>query len=74
MSRFEMIEPEGLEEALDVMAREGEDVPVMAGGVALMILIKQRIARPKRIISLRKLDELRHVTYEEGPVCESAVW
>ena len=66
MSRFEMIEPEGLEEALDVMAREGEDVPVMAGGVALMILIKQRIARPKRIISLRKLDELRHVTYEEG--------
>ena len=23
MSRFEMIEPEGLEEALDVMAREG---------------------------------------------------
>ena len=27
MSRFEMIEPEGLEEALDVMAREGEDVP-----------------------------------------------
>ncbi|MEE8109661.1 MAG: xanthine dehydrogenase family protein subunit M [bacterium] len=65
MTRFEMLEPESLEEALDLMAREGEDVPVMAGGVALMILIKQRIVRPKRVISLRKLDALRNVTYEE---------
>ena len=66
MARFELLEPESLEEALAMMAREGEDVPLMAGGVAMMILIKQRITRPKRIISLRKLDELRNLTYEEG--------
>ncbi|MDP6087117.1 MAG: xanthine dehydrogenase family protein subunit M [Nitrospinota bacterium] len=66
MSRFELLEPESLEEALALMAREGEDVPIMAGGVALMILIKQRIARPKRIISLRKLDELRSLSSENG--------
>jgi carbon-monoxide dehydrogenase medium subunit len=66
MARFELLEPESLEEALSMMAQEGEDVPLMAGGVAMMILIKQRITRPKRIISLRKLDELQNITYEEG--------
>lgn len=66
MTRFEILEPESLEEALEWMAREGEDVPVMAGGVALMILIKQRVARPRRILSLRKLDGLRAVAHEKG--------
>ncbi|MFQ5914916.1 MAG: FAD binding domain-containing protein [Nitrospinota bacterium] len=66
MGRFEILEPESVDEALALMAREGEDVPVMAGGVALMIVIKQRAARPQRLISLRKLDGLRSVTHEEG--------
>ncbi|MBI2880038.1 MAG: xanthine dehydrogenase family protein subunit M [Candidatus Tectomicrobia bacterium] len=66
MTRFEILEPESLEEALELMAREGEDVPVMAGGVALMILIKQRVARPRRILSLRKLDGLRAIAHEKG--------
>jgi carbon-monoxide dehydrogenase medium subunit len=66
MSRFELLEPESLEEALALMAREGEDVPIMAGGIALMILIKQRITRPKRIISLRKLEDLRDLSHQKG--------
>ena len=57
MSRFEIVEPESLEEALSLMDREGEDVPVMAGGVALMIMMKQRLIRPKRVITLRKIQD-----------------
>lgn len=61
MSRFEVLEPENLDEALLLMDREGEDVPVMAGGVALMIMMKQRVIRPKRVITLRKIQELREI-------------
>ena len=66
MSRFEILEPESLDEALSLMGREGEDVPVMAGGVALMILLKQRVIRPKRVITLRKIREMREIRDEPG--------
>ncbi len=66
MSRFEIVEPESLEEALSLMDREGEDVPVMAGGVALMIMMKQRLVRPKRVITLRKIQDLREIQSEPG--------
>jgi carbon-monoxide dehydrogenase medium subunit len=56
MSPFELLEPASLEEA--VRALEGGDPSVrpIAGGTALVLMMKSRIFRPERLVSLRRLN------------------
>ena len=61
MRPFEYLEPETLDEALALLADDPEDTVVMAGGTSLVILMKQDLIRPARIVGLRKLAQLRAV-------------
>jgi aerobic carbon-monoxide dehydrogenase medium subunit len=58
---FEYLEPETLDEALALLAADAEDTLVMAGGTALVILMKQDLIRPARVIGLRRLAPLRAI-------------
>lgn len=51
-------------EALDLLARHGEDAHLMAGGTALVLLMKQGLVRPKVVIGLRGVAELRGIARE----------
>ena len=54
-----------LDEALDLAARYGEDAHLMAGGTALVLLMKQGLIRPAHVIGLRGARELQGIRREK---------
>jgi aerobic carbon-monoxide dehydrogenase medium subunit len=61
MRPFEYVEPETLEEALEILAGDPDDTLVMAGGTSLVILMKQDLVRPARVVGLRRIAQLREI-------------
>jgi carbon-monoxide dehydrogenase medium subunit len=61
MRPFDYLEPATLDEALALLAEDPEDSLVMAGGTSVVILMKQDLVRPARLIGLRRLEELRSI-------------
>ena len=62
MNSFELMEPATLDEAVSLLDPEDAGVRVIAGGTALMLMMKARLFHPVRLISLRHLDgEIRGV-------------
>ena len=62
MRRFDILEPKSIQEACRILSQE-EDVKLIAGGTALLILIKQGIFVPKTLINLKKIYGGREITY-----------
>ena len=48
-------------QALELLAREGEDAKVIAGGQSLVPLMAFRLARPSALIDINRITELRYV-------------
>jgi len=61
MRPFQYLEPETLDEALALLAEDPDETLVMAGGTALVILMKQELIRPARVIGLRRIAQLRDI-------------
>jgi carbon-monoxide dehydrogenase medium subunit len=57
MTPFELVEPTSLPEALKLLDPDDPTVRPIAGGTALMLMMKAGVFRPTRLVSLRKLDE-----------------
>jgi carbon-monoxide dehydrogenase medium subunit len=57
MTPFELVEPASLKEAIALIDPEDPDVRPIAGGTALMLMMKAGVFRPRRLVSLRKLDD-----------------
>lgn len=55
MRRFELLEPATLPEAAGLLADLGDEGKVIAGGTTLLILIKQGIYIPQKLINLKKV-------------------
>ncbi|HSW95424.1 MAG TPA: FAD binding domain-containing protein [Patescibacteria group bacterium] len=73
MRPFEYLEPETLDEALALLAADPDDTLLMAGGTALVILMKQDLVRPARVIGLRRLAELRQIKVVDGGLVVGAL-
>ena len=58
---FDYFEPATLDEALGHIADRGDDAVVVAGGSAVAVLSRLGLARPRQVISLRRLGELRGI-------------
>jgi carbon-monoxide dehydrogenase medium subunit len=58
MTPFELAEPETLPEALALLDPEDASVRPIAGGTALMLMMKAGVFRPTKLVSLRKLTAL----------------
>ena len=54
MRRFELAEPQTLEEACALLNDDG-DAKALAGGTALLTLIKHGIFIPKTLVNLKKI-------------------
>lgn len=63
MRRFDLIEPTSLEEASHVLAAD-ENSRVIAGGTALLVMMKLGLYIPTTLVNLLKLDGLRDVSYD----------
>jgi carbon-monoxide dehydrogenase medium subunit len=60
MTPFELLEPTSLHEAIGLLDPDDPTVRPIAGGTALMLMMKAGVFRPTRLVSLRKLgDQLR---------------
>ena len=55
MTPFELVEPASLDEAIALLDAEDPTVRPIAGGTALMLMMKAGVFRPTRLVSLRKL-------------------
>ena len=57
MTPFELVEPASLKEAIGLIDPDDPDVRPIAGGTALMLMMKSGVYRPRRLVSLRKLGD-----------------
>jgi len=65
-AQFEYDDPGTEDEALDLLARYGEDCKVLAGGQSLVPLMNFRLARPVRLIDINRIDSLSYIKREDG--------
>ena len=56
MKSFDLAEPATLEEAVALLDPEDRSVRAIAGGTALMLMMKTRLFQPTRLVSLRRLN------------------
>jgi carbon-monoxide dehydrogenase medium subunit len=68
MKPFDYRQPDTPEEALALLHDLGEDARVIAGGTALVIMLKQRLVIPECLISLHKLHGLDHIDASNGEI------
>jgi CO/xanthine dehydrogenase FAD-binding subunit len=61
---FAYDDPRELDEVLGLLAREDEDVKVLAGGQSLVPLLNFRLARPDRLVDLNRVEELAYLRRE----------
>ena len=57
MTPFDLVEPASLKEAIALIDPDDPDVRAIAGGTALMLMMKAGVFRPTRLVSLRKLGD-----------------
>jgi carbon-monoxide dehydrogenase medium subunit len=72
MTPFELAEPRSLAEALVLLDAEDSGVRPIAGGTALMLMMKAAVFRPTRLVSLRRI-EPRYSGIEARPDGETRI-
>jgi carbon-monoxide dehydrogenase medium subunit len=55
MTPFDLVEPASLDEAIALLDPDDSTIRPIAGGTALMLMMKAGVFRPTRLVSLRKL-------------------
>jgi carbon-monoxide dehydrogenase medium subunit len=63
MRRFDLVEPTTLEEACSVIVDNGE-AKVIAGGTALLTLIKHGVFVPKTLVNLKKIKAASEISFD----------
>jgi 2-furoyl-CoA dehydrogenase FAD binding subunit len=58
---FDYVRAETLEEALWILASEGDDAQIIAGGQSLMAMLNTRLAKPEVLIDIMRLKQLDRI-------------
>ena len=61
MTSLELFEPASVAEATAVLAERGDEARIIAGGTAVVIMLKNQLISPSALVSLGGLDELRYI-------------
>lgn len=70
---FEYARPTTLDEALSLLSKHGDDAKLLAGGHSLIPAMKLRLAQPKVVIDIARLDALRNVEERNGRLAIGAL-
>ena len=65
--------PRSLQDAIGLLAEQGENVRVFAGGHSLIPMMKLRLARPEHLVDLQDITELRGIRSEPGTLVIGAM-
>ena len=64
MREFDLLEPATIADASQMLGEFGDECRMLAGGTALMLVLRQRIVNPSHIVSLARVRELRGITFD----------
>jgi 2-furoyl-CoA dehydrogenase FAD binding subunit len=65
---FDYVRAETLGEVLETLAREGGDARIIAGGQSLMAMLNMRLAKPKTLIDIMRVNELDSIENKASKV------
>ena len=68
MNAFVYRAPRTVDEVLTLLAEHGDDARVIAGGTALVTMMKQRLVRPEVLVSLRDVEGLSGIQAAKGEI------
>lgn len=68
MNAFDYQAPRSIDEVLALLKAHGDDARVIAGGTALVTMMRQRLVRPEKLISLRDVAGLGGIESAQGEV------
>jgi carbon-monoxide dehydrogenase medium subunit len=68
MNAFDYRAPRRLDEALALLQEHGPDARVVAGGTALVTMMRQRLVRPACLVSLRDVEGLDRIEATNGAI------
>jgi 2-furoyl-CoA dehydrogenase FAD binding subunit len=69
---FDYVRAESLDEALEVLRNAGGDARIIAGGQSLMPMLNMRLAKPRILVDIMRLEELRKIESREGKIAIGA--
>ncbi len=71
---FQLLRPKSLDEAVNFLAKYGDEVKVVAGGTDLLPSMKQKLFTPPYVLDLRGARELRGLqAMPDGGLCIGAM-
>jgi aerobic carbon-monoxide dehydrogenase medium subunit len=66
MNAFDYRAPRALDEALAILGEYGDEARVVAGGTALVTMLRQRLVQPRYLVSLREVPGLGGIEAANG--------
>jgi carbon-monoxide dehydrogenase medium subunit len=70
---FDYLVAHSADEALDALARHGDDAKILAGGQSLVPMLNLRLARPAIVVDINAADELDYLEERDGAVACGAL-
>jgi carbon-monoxide dehydrogenase medium subunit len=64
--RFDLLQPDSIDQAVALLSQHGEDARLIAGGAMLTILLRQRLIAPRYLISVADVPGLARVEARNG--------
>jgi len=68
VNAFDYRAPRALDEALAIFQEYGDDARVIAGGTALVTMMRQRLVQPRCVVSLRDVEGLGRIEATNGAI------
>ncbi len=75
LPKFDYLKPKTVEELAGILADHAEDAKIFAGGTDLLVLMRGRLVRPKYLVDIKEIEELRRLSHdrEKGLTIGAAV-
>src|SRR5919109_4335741 len=70
---FDYKRPATVDEAIALLAQHGEDAKVLAGGHSLIPAMKLRLAKPKVVVDIGRIGDLRSIGERDGKIAIGAL-
>ena len=66
MTNIEILEPRSAAEAVSALVQHGDEAKIIAGGTALVLMLKNRLISPDYLVSLGQVQGLDGIRWEPG--------
>jgi carbon-monoxide dehydrogenase medium subunit len=67
-ARFHYVRPASIAEAVLLLAEHGDDASILAGGQSLMPVLNMRLSRPRVVIDINRIADLKGIAFVDGAV------